>query len=158
MCGDAGVDNLLLRRLRNPNTIQNSREVKRDDILTAPKRHKRHNNDDSQTMQIGLLSRERFPRDAFSRLLERNLDLSDLRHDNRIRRVAVAMILGDDSDCFLPSALRDQPARRLGHPVYEAHDDARNEALQQRWDAPCPVLRDGHVARSEARPGDDDRS
>lgn len=149
-------ENLLLSGTSDVDTVEDRAEVVRDDVLSAPERHERHSNDDEQSLQVRLVTEESLPSDTFLCPHNSHLDLFNLRQDERIVDVSVAVILRNDSFRLLLPSLGHEPTWRLRNKPGQAENNDGAQRLQERRDAPVPGVGGIHVAGTEAGPGDGD--
>ena len=70
------------------------------------------------------------------------LDLVELVEDERVRLIAVRVVIGKSLECLGLLALGDKPTRRLGREEDERELKDRGETLEDGGDTPRPVVVD----------------
>lgn len=134
------VDERLIERVRHPDRVEHERQVVADNANSIPLRKRPQTHNDEQPLPVPGRSDKGAPLRRLRRLLhlDRLADLAHLAHDERVLRVATAVVAGEDVVGFGRAVFAHEPARRFGDEVEEGELDEGVAGLQDGGAAPGP--------------------
>lgn len=156
--GEDTVDERLVVRGRDTNSVKNLVEVVRDETVSGPLGEYTDTDDDPHAAAVTWGAEQIDPRNAGSLRLESEslLDFVVLESNKWVIKVTTSVVPGDDLLAALILALVDQPTRGLGEEPDEQELDDGREGLEDGGDTPGPVGVDAEG--TESRPSSNDRA
>lgn len=131
-------------------TLESERHEVGDNSVTGPLTNESHEEDHENTPEIAPAVEELTVIPPFLvRSIVGNtfLEFADLELDDRIVRVTLTMVLGENGESLIMTVIGEQPTWGFWEEEREDQDETRENTLEVKWDSPA-LIRVGEVETS----------